>query len=317
MVGACVSDLLASAFSSSLSSSVVTYDQYKSNPDDAYYQALDINQLFSISHLTGKIGERPTRAQGTAANVDSMELFIKTLTGKTISVNICKHDIVEQLIEDAEGIPVHVQRVVFAGKQLQDDKKLSEYAIENQSTLHLVQRMSGGACPTYYIDDSLLDPAFDYDFTGKKDDGTVFYRGDKRYYRPYGWKRCALKVLDRYRDNKWLGRSGHRTGSSDGEWPVSYHGTGVNVSGSIAQEGYDLSKGKRFRYGRGIYSTPSIDVAAMYAHRFEHKGERYQLVFQNRVRATDLKVIDSGVGEYWVQPHEDFIRPYGICIRRV
>ena len=123
--------------------------------------------------------------------------------------------------------------------------------------------------------------------------------------------------MDRYRDNKWLGRSGHRTGSSDGEWPVSYHGTGVNVSGSIAQEGYDLSKGKRFRYGRGIYSTPSIDVAAMYAHRFEHKGERYQLVFQNRVRATDLKVIDSGVGEYWVQPHEDFIRPYGICIRRV
>ena len=90
-----------------------------------------------------------------------------------------------------------------------------------------------------------------------------------------------------------------------------------NRGGSIAQEGYDLSKGKRFRYGRGIYSTPSIDVAAMYAHRFEHEGERYQLVFQNRVRATDLKVIDSGVGEYWVQPHEDFIRPYGICIRHV
>ena len=95
--------------------------------------------------------------------------------------------------------------------------------------------------------------------------------------------RCALKVLDQYCDNKWLGRSGHRTGSSEGEWPVSYHGTGVNVSGSIAQEGYDLSKGKRFRYGKGIYSTPSIDVAAtpsidvaaMYAHRFEHKRERY------------------------------------------
>ena len=59
---------------------------------------------------------------------------------------------------------------------------------------------------------------------------------------------------------------------------MSYHGTGVNVSGSIAQEEYDLSKGKRFRYGKGIYS---INVAAKYAHRFEHKGERYQLVFQN------------------------------------
>ena len=40
-------------------------------------------------------------------------------------------------------------------------------------------------------------------------------------------------------------------------------------------------------------------------------------MFQNRVSGTDLKVIDSGVGEYWVQPHEDYIRPYGICIRHV
>ena len=177
--------------------------------------------------------------------------------------------------------------------------------------------LRGGCCPTFYIDDSLLDPAFDYDFTVKKDDGAVFYRGDKCYYRPYGWKRYALKVLDRYDDNKWLGRSGHRTGSSDGEWPVSYHGTGVNVIGRIAQEGYDLSKGKRFRHGRGIYSTPSIDVAAKFAERFEHEGETYKIVFQNRVSATDLKVIDVGKGEYWVQPHDRLIRPYGICIRRV
>ena len=185
-------------------------------------------------------------------------------------------------------------------------------------TLHLVLRLRGGGAPTYYIDDSLLDPAFDYDFTGKRDDGTVFYRGGERYYRPYGWKRCALKVLNRYSNNKWLGDAGHRVGSCDGEWPVSYHGTGVNVSGSIAQEGYNLSKGKRFLYGKGIYSTPSIEVAAKYAHRFYHKGKPYRIVFQNRVSTTDLKVIDidtTGKGEYWVQPHEDLVRPYGICMQ--
>ena len=73
-------------------------------------------------------------------------------------------------------------------------------------------------------DDSLLDSAYDYDFTRQRDNGSAYYRGGKRYYRPYGWERFALKILDRYSDNKWIGKSGHRTGSSDGEWPVSYHG---------------------------------------------------------------------------------------------
>ena len=101
---------------------------------------------------------------------------------------------------------------------------------------------------------------------------------------------------------------------------ISYHGTGESASGSIAQDGYNLSKGKRFLYGRGIYSTPSIEVAAKYAKMFEHKGKVYKIVFQNRVCATDLKIIDAEttrVGEYWVQPHEKFIRPYGICIQQL
>lgn len=103
---------------------------------------------------------------------------------------------------------------------------------------------------------------------------------------------------------------------ANGPFPITVY-TGIGATGSIAQEGYNLSKGKRFRYGRGIYSTPSIEVAAMYAHNFVHDGEKYQLVFQNRVSSTDLKVIETRAGEYWVQPHEDFIRPYGICLRRM
>ena len=176
--------------------------------------------------------------------------------------------------------------------------------------------------PTLYINDSLLDPPFDYDFTKTTDDGTEFYRGGHRYYRPYGWERYAIKVLDRpeYRDNKWLGKPGYRVESSEGEWPVCYHGTGVNVSGNIAQEGYLLSMGKRFKFGRGIYSSPSIEVAAKYANVFNHEGKKYQLVFQNRVSPDGLVVIDgsdTGVGEYWVQSNEKLMRPYGICMRPV
>ena len=73
-------------------------------------------------------------------------------------------------------------------------------------------------------------------------------------------------------------------------------------------------------YGRGIYSTPSIEVASTYAQKFNHEGKTYKIVFQNRVSTTDLKIIDAkttGVGEYWLQPNQDFIRPYGICIQQL
>lgn len=134
--------------------------------------------------------------------------------------------------------------------------------------------------------------------------------------------RHALKVRDKYDNNTWLGEDGTslRVNSSEGEWAVSYHGTKVNVSGSIAKKGYLLSKGKRFKYGKGVYSTPSIEVAALYATEFQHEEKTYQVVFQNRVSPDGLVVIgskDTGVGEFWVQPDETLIRPYAICTRQL
>lgn len=167
-----------------------------------------------------------------------------------------------------------------------------------------------------------LMPTFDYDFTDKHDDGTVYERGGHRYKRPYGWYRHALNVSKKFKDDEWLGKCGNRTESSPGEWPVSYHGTNrKNVEG-ISTQGYRLSKGKRNVYGRGIYSSPSIEVAALYAVEFLHESKKYKLVFQNRVKSDGLKIIpaedvnDRKVrDDYWLQPCEDYIRPYGICIK--
>ena len=317
-------------------------------PDPTIVVPLEKTMNIELQPLAAsKTSDEATSGDETSSNI---VITVQFLNGQSYRFSVDPRATVYALkwaIFKSKGFDEYTQYDVnnivltFGRNELNDDDRLlKDYRIRNGSVIQFAVKLRAAAEPTVLVlDEDILDPNYDYDFTNECDTGRVYQRGmsqgflgflkhDYHYKRPYGWNRIALKVKGKYPpDDTWLGipvAGSERTKSSKGEWPVSYHGTGREGAKGIAAEGYDSKWWKNVKYGKGHYSTPDIEVAAEYYGKpFDQNGKRYEAIMQNRVNLSPGHTIiipkkETRAGaEYYVTYSSDDLRPYGICIREV
>ena len=168
-----------------------------------------------------------------------------------------------------------------------------------------------------FIPEHQTDSNFDYDYKTNEDSG--FERGGRKFTRPCGWKKIALKIKGRYEDDTWFGGVGKRENekqSMDGEWAISYHGPkDYKTIAAIINNGYDVDKNERANYGKGIYSSPDPATAEGYSQELIYGEKHIKAMIMNRVHMSYTKVVNRG--KFFVTANDCMIRPIAVLIKEV
>ena len=151
--------------------------------------------------------------------------------------------------------------------------------------------------PNLYLNSKYRDRSRDCDDSETQRYGAISTVVGHPYYCPIGWKFIGIKINER--ETK--------------DWAISYHGTSLHVFNAICEGGYKVGPGGR--YGRGVYSSPNIEVASQYAQSFTFEGVTYIGVLQNRVNQNGVNIVNGG--QYWVCPNPANIIPCGLCVKEV